>query len=362
MGAEMNAFRIRFVALIAIAILGIVSSGCSEKLPERIKPETDPKSRSHARKEITGKKALLVHSYHTGYPWVDTITKGVRAGLAGSGVELKIYYMDTKRRTDEPWKVRAGELAVEEVHKWRPDIIIAADDNAQQYFGRHFVDAEIPLVFCGVNAEPSQYGYPASNITGVIERPFFKETLAFLRQIRNARKVAVLSCDDNTSLGAINFIKEQFADCELETKLVNDFDQWKETIEEYNGRVDALGIYMYHTVKEKGNPVSLDPKYVMQWTVEHGDIPTMGYFEFGVEDGLLLGVVESGEEQGEKAAHYALEILRGVPIDSLPICKANRGKKMLNANTAEHLGIDLPAKLAKEVQIAPDRPAGKQGE
>jgi len=340
--------------LVFVVVCGVWWMGCNNTLPDRVRTVTAvDEPQAHALLPIAGKKVLLVQSYHAGYPWVDAITRGVRTGLTDSGVELEVFYMDTKLRTDEPWKVHAGELAIRKVTQWDPDVIIAADDNAQQYFGRQFVDGKRPLVFCGVNADPSQYGYPAANVTGVIERPFFKETLEFLRQIRSARKVAVLSCADNTSLGAVNFIKEQVVDCDVETRLINDFDKWKEAVEEYNNRVDALGIYMYHTVKEKGNPISLDPKRVMQWTAENARIPTMGYFEFGVEDGLLLGVVESGEEQGEKAAQYALEILRGVPIRSLPVCKANRGKKMFNVQTAQRLEIVLPESRRTNVQLGP---------
>lgn len=329
--------------------------GCSETLPERPRKAALNEPQPHPTQPTTGKKALLVHSYHSGYPWVDAITRGVQSGLANSGVELDVFYMDTKRQTDEPWKARAGKLAAQKVEQWAPDVVITADDNAQQYFGRQLVDGKLPLVFCGVNAEPSQYGYPATNVTGVIERPFFKETLVFLQQIRPIHKVAVLSCEDNTSRGAINFIKEQIVDCEVETRLVNDFDEWKLAIEDCNGRFDALGIYMYHTVKEKGNPVSLDPKVVIQWTVEHTRIPTMGYFDFAVEDGLLLGVVESGEEQGERAAQYAVKILGGMPPHSLPVCKANRGTRMFNVETGARLGITLPEELRADVQMVPAR-------
>lgn len=328
-------------------------SGCSETLPERAKEVVLVEQQSHAKQPTAGKKALLVHSYHSGYSWVDAVTRGVQSGLANSGVELDIFYMDTKRQTDEPWKVRAGELAMQKVKQWAPDVIITADDNAQQYFGRQLVDGSLPLVFCGVNAEPSQYGYPATNVTGVIERPFFKETLVFLQEIRPIRKVAVLSCEDNTSRGAVNFIKEQSVDCEVETRLVNDFDEWKLAVEDYNGRVDALGIYMYHTVKERGKPMSLDPKLVIQWTVEHSRIPTMGYFDFGVEDGLLLGVVESGKEQGERAAHCAVKILSGVVPRFLPVCRAEHGKRMFNVETGARLGITLPDELRGDVQLVP---------
>jgi ABC-type uncharacterized transport system substrate-binding protein len=67
----------------------------------------------------------------------------------------------------------------------------------------------------------------------------------------------------------------------------------------------------------------------------------------------LLGVVESGDEQGEKAARYAIEILRGTPASSLPILKADRGKRMFNLKTAARLRVTLPEGLRGGVQLVP---------
>jgi hypothetical protein len=48
-------------------------------------------------KTYPGKKVLYVDSYHEGYAWSDGITKGVKKGLEGTGIELKAVSMDTKR-------------------------------------------------------------------------------------------------------------------------------------------------------------------------------------------------------------------------------------------------------------------------
>ena len=122
---------------------------------------------------------LLVHSYHQGYRWVDTITEGVRSAIQGTGLELDIFCMDAKRHTDEAWKIDAGRRAKKRVDQYHPDIILAADDDAQQYFAAFYLNTALPVVFTGVDADPSKYGYPAANVTGVIERPHFKESLAF---------------------------------------------------------------------------------------------------------------------------------------------------------------------------------------
>ena len=55
--------------------------------------------------DYSGKKVLFVDSYHEGYAWSDGITNSIKQTLEGSGVELKIFRMDTKRnRSDESKK------------------------------------------------------------------------------------------------------------------------------------------------------------------------------------------------------------------------------------------------------------------
>jgi ABC-type uncharacterized transport system substrate-binding protein len=62
-------------------------------------------------------------------------------------------------------------------------------------------------------------------------------------------------------------------------------------------------------------------------------------------------MVESGHEHGLKAARYALEIFRGVPMSSLPVIQANVGQKMINRAVAMKLGIALPDVLPKDVLV-----------
>ena len=127
-------------------------------------------------------KVLLVHSYHAGYLWTDDITRGVKKGLAGSRAELEIFYMDTKRNPGEVWKIQAGKLAKKRVAETKPNVVITADENAQAYFAKDYVGQAYPqIVFCGVNAEASKYGYPASNVTGILERPYFVQSFDMLK-------------------------------------------------------------------------------------------------------------------------------------------------------------------------------------
>ncbi len=364
MGTRRNTgFRCRPAAphwIVLLAASGLC--GCRDGLP--------PKPRSAAAAEpgagaisamaapaqgASGRRILLVHSYHPEYPWVDSITRGVRSVLAGTGCELHIFYMDTKRHTDEPWKVEAGERARAEVAKYQPDIVLAADDDAQKYFARPYVGGTLPIVFTGVDADPTKYGYPAANVTGVLERPHFRESLALVRRLRPIRRIAVMSCSDITSQVALGFMRQERLDVEVvEWLLVDDFDQWKAAVARLSGTVDALVIRSYQALKVPGGTENVPPRQVAEWTAQNATIPTIAFHDFEIRDGLLAGVVKSGEEYGRQMTEYALRILAGTPPAALPVSRARLGTPMINRDTARRLGIVLPLEATAEARIVPE--------
>jgi len=296
------------------------------------------------------KKILLIHSYHPEYPWVAEITEGVKNALKDENVELRIFYMDTKRRTSDEWKVNAGQNARREIDVWEPDAVITADDNAQIFVAQYYCGRSPFFVFCGLNGDPAEYCMPCTNITGIIERPHYEESLKYASTfVKNIRKIAVLSDTCTTSRGALDYMSRiDLGQKVLGYHLIDDFEVWKERSEEYNMDADAICVYMYHTLKElPSNDESMYPPAVMKWSVENLDIPIIGFFDFAIEDGALCGVVESGQEHGYKSAKIALALVKGESIDKYPVSRAVEGIKMLNLKTAKRLGINITQEMKR---------------
>ncbi len=117
-----------------------------------------------------GKKILFINSYHEGYEWSDGVEKGAHNVLDGTGIDLKFVRMDTKRNPDAAFGKKAGEQVKTEIESFKPDVIIAADDNAQKYvIVPYYKGGSLPVVFAAVNWDASAYGYPTSNVTGMLE-------------------------------------------------------------------------------------------------------------------------------------------------------------------------------------------------
>ena len=253
----------------------------------------------------------------------------------------------------KPGKLMRG-AGKKRVDEFRPDIVLAADDDAQEYFAVSYLNTALPVVFTGVDADPSKYGYPAANVTGIIERPHFKESLAFAQHLRPIKRIAVLSCHDSTSILALGFMKQEQLDVEVaEWLMVDDFDGWKKAVERFNRSVDAIVIRSYQAVKKPGSAENMAPCDVALWTSQHATVATIAFHDFEIEDGLLVGVVKSGQEYGRIPAEYALRILAGTPPSSLPIIKPSKGVKMINRVTAAQLGIAVAGEVSSDTILVP---------
>jgi len=341
---------------IAGAALALSATACREETPRNAHAATSTVGTAAVSTVVpqTRGKVLLVHSYHTGYPWVDAITQGVKRALAGSHVDLEIVYMDTKRKTSEAWKKQSGEVVRQVVAEWKPDVVITADDNAQEYFAKGYVGRKTPqFVFCGVNAKPGKYGYPASNVTGILERPHFATSLDQLHKlVPDAARIAVVTDDSPTSAGALRFMKQQSAWRRIvSSETPSEFEGWQNAVRRCQDTADALAIYMYHTVKRPGTTESMPPKEVMAWTVENSRIPIVGFFIFTIDDGALCGFLESGVEHGFRAGQIALELLDGKPAGGVPLVTALEGQSMLNLAAARRLGIEVPDAAIRSTEI-----------
>jgi ABC-type uncharacterized transport system substrate-binding protein len=298
-------------------------------------------------------KVLLVFSYHPEYSWVVDETRGVDDIMKERGVETEKFYLDTKRNTSAEWKEKVAEEAVKKIEEFKPDLVIVFDDNACELVAKKYINKSLPFVFCGMNGEPEDYGFPAQNITGVIERHHLEETVNLLKRlVPEVEKLAIITDGSPTSQAFITSMKKITPPIEIsEFYATNDFDAWKAKVKELQSKVDAIGIYVYHTIKEKGGEASLPPEDVLGWTLENSRLPDFTFSDFTVSDGVLCGVTVSGYEQGRVAAEIAVRILNGEkPVDIHIECP-EKGTPMVNETRAKELNIEIKADVLKEVEI-----------
>ena len=152
-------------------------------------------SEARAEDSLAGRKILVVMSYHQGNTWQDQEQKGLAAGLRGA--ELVYFYLDSKR--DKAGAAARAKEAFSLFHDLAPDAVVATDDNAQSMFVVPYLKDKVktPVVFCGVNNNAGKYGYPATNVNGIVEIKHFLETINFARLITgNINRLAVIYKDN----------------------------------------------------------------------------------------------------------------------------------------------------------------------
>ena len=291
------------------------------------------------------KRVLYVDSYHEGFEWSDGITAAVKSVMDKANVNLKIFRMDTKRHTDEAYKKRVAQEARELIASFRPDVVIASDDNASKYLIMpYFKDASLPFVFCGVNYNADDYGFPYSNVTGMLELPPAVKLIYSLKHFKRIVTVGYLAADTLTERKD-GFYTNQDVREDFVERYVKTFDEWKSAFNELQNKVDVL------IIGNNGGIRDWDKAEAERFAFQNTRIPTGCLLDW-IAPVAFLGATRSAEEQGRYAAETALKILNGTPPSSIPIVGNVEANIIINMKIAKKLGIKVPKsfmKIAKQI-------------
>lgn len=303
---------------------------------------------------------LLVQSYNREYVWCHHIEKGLRMALKDLPTTLRVVYLDSRRAQDpEELRRRVAQVA-ELVRTLRPRVVIAADDAAQ----RHLVAPRLlgpdgpQVIFCGVNAPPARYGYPAANVSGVRERWHFRQSFALLRRILpKARTVILLTDGSESSTFVLRDLTAEIEAGDLPLRLkavlqLHTVAQWRAAVLDAQKNADALAIGTYFSLRDENTGEVVPPERVMAWNRAHIHKPTIGFADYARDDGTLCGIIESGEEQGFLAGEMARRVIeRDEPAGAQPMRVNQKGLVLLNLRTAQRLNLLIPYEIIKAAGV-----------
>jgi ABC-type uncharacterized transport system substrate-binding protein len=289
------------------------------------------------------KRILHIDSYHQGNEWNDRIAAALRETLKEKNVELRVFYLDTKKRPSEK-DARASALEAKQViEEFRPDVITASDDPAAQYLIMpHLRDASIPVVFCGLNWDASAYGLPYRNTTGMVEVSPIPQIIRLLRRNARGPRLGFLSEDTEVKRKELAYHERLFGVTYDKAYFVTSYAGWKAAFLRAQQEVDMLMILGV------GALADWDPADAKRLAEESSRIPSGTDFEW-LTSVSLIGVVKSPEEQGRWTAHAALRILEGVPPSDIPLSYNREGELFFNARIARQFGIKDSPPLARAV-------------
>nr|WP_321396323.1 ABC transporter substrate binding protein [uncultured Desulfobacter sp.] len=301
---------------------------------------------------------LVVMSYGPDYAFVQEVIEGIESTLAET-CRIKYFYLDTKKDlSGGPLKAKQAY----EFYKTRPvDGVIAADDNAQSLFVVPYLKNKVktPVMFCGVNAAPEKYGYPAANVSGILERHPVSQTLAFAKQLVPwAKTFGFMAYDSPSGRSALEIFhqEEKTFPMQLVTaKFPKTFDQAQTIARELNSLCDILYMPTMHGIKDaEGNP--LPEKSVVPEIARIFGKPIISGNHYNIRYGMLCGVVKTGQEQGATAAKMLLQAMAGTPVSQIPITRNRLGKATINVTVMKALGIKPKPILLKGTELVRTEP------
>lgn len=301
-------------------------------------------------------RVLFIESYHSEYKWDQELSKGLE-GVLGDKVELFDFQMDTKRLPASEYAERA-ELAWKYYLAVKPDIVVLADDNAMLLLAERFLVTGIPVVYMGINSNPRKYAPLGKNITGVLERPLYKRTVKYLKELMyiGTGKVLILLDESTTSKAFKTAIfadgdSQEISGITTDIELIPCMKDWRKTVlDARKNNYKAIVIGLYHRVFEDGNYV--DSEKILEWTSANSPVPVFAFWEMSVGKGKAVGgMVMNGEVQGKAAGKMVLDILGGTPVHSIKPVIPEQGRFIFSRTELDRWKIRLPRYMKEQGRI-----------
>ena len=292
---------------------------------------------------------LYVSSYHRGFEWSDRVEAGLRSSLSNS-CRIIQFDMDSKRQIDPAQIEAAAKEAYALIQIEKPDVVITSDDNAARYLiVPYLLDTDIPVVFSGINWTVEEYGFPAENVTGIVEvAPLSPLIAAAMQAVPGASRTAYFSA--RTLTESKNF--DRYSHVTKETGLHIDqfqaasMDEWIDNFEKAQDYDFAIlggvaGINDWNKARAM-EYVQANTRTLVVTTHDW----LMPY--------ASLGITMVPEEHGEWAAGAAKAVLRGTSAGSIPIVTNRKWDTWINPPLVEASGAVVSKtfmRSAKQVSI-----------
>ncbi len=301
------------------------------------------------------KTILIIESYHPEYSWDKNYIQAFDDQFLGTH-NIEVTYLDTKRIGKSEFAASADRV-MKVFHRIKPDLVVLGDDNANLLMIPRLNDTNVPVVFLGVNSPLSKLNLDKhKNVTGVLERPLYVETIKHIRKVMKPvpKKMLVLMDNSTTMQAAVN---ETFGDArsanirrtDIDIVLTNDETVWKKAITDalVNG-YDGIVLGTYHTIRN-GDDEYAAPNQLINWAHHRSQVPLFAFWDLAVGQGMAAGgYVVSGYDQGRLAARLSHFILKGVPVSDLKPFVSKVGRYVYSKSAMKKWNIKLNSMTASQ--------------
>lgn len=310
--------------------------------------------------QARSQNVLLLHSYHPGLSWTDTLNAGIQETFRAEMPQalLWVEYLDTKRNTDTSYLSLQAALLGHKLSESVFNLIVTTDNDALDFVleYRDSIFRGAPVVFCGVNDfRPEQLrGQP--RITGLAENPPFAETMRTALGLHpGTREFVVIGADQSiTDLltdQSLRALEAQFPGIR--------FTYWNNLpAQELRTRLSQLGpgqIIFVHGVMRNEEGVLVDYRGKNLFLSTYAKVPIYGFWDFEMGTGCVGGRMVEGRAEGERVARLAMRVLNGTDPDSIPVDTQTPSRFIFDYIQLRRFGI--PDSLLPEGSLILNQPA-----
>lgn len=291
---------------------------------------------------------LLLHSYHPGLSWTDTLNAGIHETFRAEMPEalLWVEYLDTKRNTDTSYLSLQAALLGHKLAQSTFDLIVTTDNDALDFVLRYrdSIFQGAPVVFCGVNDFRPEQTSGHKHITGLAENPAFAETMHTALSLHpDSREFVVIGADQSiTDLltdQSLRALEDQFPNIR--------FTYWNNLeAQELRNRLLKLGpgqLIFIHGVMRNEEGVLVDYRGKNLFLSTHTTVPIYGFWDFEMGTGCVGGKLVEGHAEGGRAARLAIQVLSGTDPDTIAVHTATPSRYIFDYIQLQRFGISESA-------------------
>ncbi|MCK4752269.1 MAG: PAS domain S-box protein [Planctomycetes bacterium] len=293
-------------------------------------------------------KVLILNSYHKGHPWADNIVEAIQTEFNNSELNIEpVYeYMDMKRyrakivfphlRTSYKLRYHRGEF----------DVIIVSNGGAIDFLFENysFLFPKTPIVFCGIE----RGNVPTilkrlkgtKGITGVVEEVDVKGTADLaLRLHPRAKRIVIVADHINPS----HILFEQLRELKNQVKVPVEFVQTANVgssarVKEMLSKLPGDSVILLSSSSNLRFGISTIAENVGRIT-GNCDLPVYTFWDDRITNGVIGGVVISGQMHGKTVAQMALRIIKGESANSIPVVTKSPNAIIVDYDQMKRFGI-----------------------
>jgi hypothetical protein len=296
-------------------------------------------------------RILVLHSSDRVFPTVGKVDEGIRQVLSKNRQPMTVqwHYLGIDNLPDEDHRQDAAKGGLRTLEQFRPDVVIAVDDEAQHYVMRRFAGRDSPkVVYTAIDHDPKEYGYVgAANVIGIPETlplTTMRELLQYVKQGQPVR-LAVLGDTGPTSKGQLQQIQvfDWGPHRIVSTHLLGDFTAWQAAVVALGSQVDVLLVLSHgRLAKASGERTVVPEADVIRWVETNAKPLPIGTDIEYAQHGGALAVAPSAKSLGEIAATAALAWLKG---------KSGELPQMVGQDTRYSMAVRLAALQARGIRL-----------